>query len=193
MRTRGQWLVAGVCVLASPALAQYQYQVDSATPVPIGSGNPATINVGTVSGVVTVRIWDPTLVGGLPDADAGKITISGTWTSGGELRVLVAGASTSWPTTPNVILTNTGLRNLGLTSTDGVEITDPDLARHTRLAAFTSDDPPPAKPLEKAKWPKRALSHGASEDSGAFLFGSLAICPVVHLAVSSSAFVIRHS
>lgn len=116
------------------------YQVGTATPVNVSSGTDFTINVGNVNGTVLVRIWDPSLVNGLPNDDAGRISINGTWQAGGELRILVAGPIEPWTSRPQDRIESTGLRNLGLDASDGIEIADPDLRAHTRLAAFTSDD-----------------------------------------------------
>lgn len=106
----------------------------------VASGTDFAINVGTVNDTVLVRIWDPTLVNSLPDDDAGKVTINGTWASGGELRLLVAGPNEPWTPRPQDRIESTGLRHLGLDASDGIVITDPALRARTRLAAFTSDD-----------------------------------------------------
>jgi len=133
-------LAAGLVPQASGQTIRYQ--IDAGTPVNVTSGQDITINVGTVNGTVLLRIWDPALVNGLPDDDVGKITINGSLGTGGELRVLVAGPPSTWPSLPidNFALTVPGLRHLGLNGSDGIEITDSGLRAKTRLAAFTSDD-----------------------------------------------------
>lgn len=93
-----------------------------------------------MTGTVLLRIWDPALVNGLPDDDVGKITISGSLGTDGELRILVADPGDDWPETTLTALLVPGLRHLGLDASDGIEVTNADLRVRTRFAAFTSDD-----------------------------------------------------
>ncbi|CAG0948252.1 hypothetical protein PHYC_00014 [Phycisphaerales bacterium] len=97
------------------------------------------INVGQVSGVMLLRIWDPSFVAGVPDDGVGKLTIDGTWTAG-ELQILVCAPNQTWPADSETELMEFGVRDLGLDSADGIEVLDATLRVHTRLAAFTSGD-----------------------------------------------------
>lgn len=124
---------------ALAATGTINYQIGSGTPVSVTSEQDFSINVGTVSGTVVLRIWDPSLGSGVPDDGVGKITITGSWSSGGQLQILVAAPGSDWPE-PDDFINNTGLRDLGLNSGDGIEITDSDLRKHTRLAAYVSGD-----------------------------------------------------
>lgn len=109
------------------------------------AGADFTINVGAVDGVVDVWIYDRTRAQSgaitIPNQDVGKVTVSGTWSSG-ELRVLFAGPLSRWPVFAGDFdaFVDPGVVNLGLDAADGIEVTDPGLRAQTRLAAFTSDD-----------------------------------------------------
>lgn len=67
------------------------YSIDGGTPVSVASGLDFSVNVGNVTGITTLRVYDPSFTT-LPDDDAGKITITGT-VDGGELRIIVASAT----------------------------------------------------------------------------------------------------
>jgi len=90
------------------------------TPVSVNSGVDFTVSVGTVTGVKLLRIYDPSFTG-LPDNDAGKITISGTLGTNGQLRILVAGRrrhpSGNPPTTPASRPPSAGERSASFPST----------------------------------------------------------------------------
>lgn len=116
------------------------YQVNSDTPISASGGSALAIDVGSVSGVVTVRVWQPHAAGTLPALDVGKITVRGSWATGGELRILVAGTDDDWPVSSLVELSATGVHSLGTSSSSGIEIVDANLRAHTRLAVFTTDD-----------------------------------------------------
>src|SRR5262249_23649756 len=82
---------------------------------------------------------------GLPDADTGLITVDGALGSAGELRIIVAqpGSFNEWPTDPFFnVLADAGVRDLGLASTghNGIVVSDADLRRQTRFAAYLSRD-----------------------------------------------------
>ena len=146
---RWKRLVLGLCcctfLLSDQAFAAtgtLKYSINGGTEVSFTSEQDRTITLpSSVNGTVLLRIWDddPDSTSGLPDDGIGKITISGSWTSG-ELRVLIAGTGDSWPGAAGIELTDPGLRDLGLNSGDGIEITDSDLRKHTRLAAYVSGD-----------------------------------------------------
>ncbi|MFZ2872870.1 MAG: hypothetical protein WAZ94_00130, partial [Phycisphaerales bacterium] len=115
------------------------YSYDGGSPVTITSGQDFTVNVGTVTGAKVLRIYDPSFAT-LPDDDAGKITISGTLATGGQLRVLVAGASQGWLSSNTDPILQVGLRHLGVDAADGIVVTDADLRANTRLMAYVSGD-----------------------------------------------------
>jgi hypothetical protein len=93
-----------------------------------------------VNGTLLVRIWDPDLGGnGLPNDSVGKVTITGTFTSG-QLRILVAGTGDSWSDDPDELIVSSGLLHLGLNSDDGIVVTDATLRARTRLSAYTAGD-----------------------------------------------------
>jgi hypothetical protein len=83
--------IAGLINSASAATGTINYQVGSGSVVPMTSEQDFSINVGTISGTVVLRVWDPSLGSVAPDDGVGRITISGSWSAGGELRVLIAG------------------------------------------------------------------------------------------------------
>lgn len=138
-------LVATVLCTFDAAAQNIRYEFNGTT-TDVVSGQDIVINVGVVSGTQLLQLYDPALVGGLPDDDVGKITIRGSVEAGGELRILVAGTADSWPPDIFTPLANTGVRNLGLDAADGFAFEDasgqpsPDLRNRTRLAAFTSGD-----------------------------------------------------
>lgn len=131
-----------------------------AAAIQAGQTRPAnadfSINVGEVTGDLDLWIYDYTRVpnpdgGTLPDQSIGEVTITGTWTSGA-VRLLVAGPDSVWP---YVVISQDAMRdpgvvNLGFldgtTVHGGLDFRDangdpnPDLQKHTRLAAFTYDD-----------------------------------------------------
>lgn len=63
--------------------------VSGGIPSSTNSGDDITIDVGFVSGVHVLRIYDPVLVDGVPNDDVGKITIEGSLDSiiPSELRI----------------------------------------------------------------------------------------------------------
>ncbi len=88
-----------------------------------------------------MQIYDSVLgTNRLPDDDARKITITGTLGDITELRVLVAGQQDGWPREPATELVDPGVRNLGTSTSSGIEIVDDDLRARTRLAVYTTDD-----------------------------------------------------
>jgi hypothetical protein len=123
----------------SEAAAQtIEYSYDGGTPVTVISGQDFTVNVGTVTGVKLLRIYDPSF-SGTPDDDAGKITVSGSLGSDGELRILIAGPSQAWGSDHRIAILQVGLRRLGLDAADGIVVTDADLRAKTRLMAYVSE------------------------------------------------------
>lgn len=54
-----------------------EYSYDGGTAVSVNSGVDFIVNVGTVTGTHTLRIYDPSY-STTPDDDAGKITINGS-------------------------------------------------------------------------------------------------------------------
>lgn len=117
-----------------------RYKVGTANEVTQNAGEDFEINVGTVSGTLLVRIWDPTPgTNGLPNDSAGKVTITGSYSSG-QLRILVAGNGDNWSNNPDSFLTAPGLHHLGLDGNDGIVVTDATLRAKTRLSAYTVGD-----------------------------------------------------
>lgn len=109
---------------------------------PVNSGEDVTVPLGTVSTTRLVRFWDPTPdpVTLLPNDDLGKITVSGTLSGNGEVRILLRPPSDGgWPGVLNQITTS-ALRNFGIDSSDGIEVSDASLRLKTRLAGFVSGD-----------------------------------------------------
>lgn len=116
-----------------------------------------SIDVGEVNGDFELWIYDYTRVpnpdgGTLPDQSIGRVTIIGTWTSGA-VRLLVGGPDSVWPFNrlDPLPLADPGVVNLGFLDANnvvhgGFDFRDasgnanPDLQKHTRLAAFTSND-----------------------------------------------------
>ena len=116
-----------------------------------------SIDVGEVSGHLDLWVYDYTRVanpngGTLPDQSIGKLTITGSWAAG-SLRVLLAGPDSVWPyvSMSQDSMRDPGVVNLGFLDANnvvhgGFDFRDangqpnPDLQKHTRLAAFTSND-----------------------------------------------------
>lgn len=137
-------LLAGLAFSVEKSLAQQlNWKLGDQPTDPITSftsGADITIDVGEVSSTTTLRIWDPVLVSGLPNDDIGKITIVGTVSGSGSLRVLISSPDQSWPSNPNTRIDITGLRHFGIDSSDGIEVSDAALREKTRLAGFVSGD-----------------------------------------------------
>ena len=115
-------------------------------------GNSFAIPLGSVDELITVRIYDASLddIPGVLDQSIGLVTFEGAWSGVGEVRILVAGPLDSW-SDPSVPLVTPGVVNLGFLDANnvvhgGFDFRDasgnanPDLQKHTRLAAFTYDD-----------------------------------------------------
>src|ERR1051325_1164944 len=147
-------LVAIVALIATGARAAdpVNYEIGSTTGQ-FNAGEDVTIAVGTISGHPVLQIWDPARdTSNFPTHDVGKITITGTLAdSDSDLRILIAwkdaNGGDTWPTTASYLaLSHPGVRNLGMNSsgaTAGIEIIDTsngNLAKRTRLSAFTTGD-----------------------------------------------------
>lgn len=146
----GKLTMIGVCATMALGLSKAEAQTIryeyNGTTTNVASGQDIVINVGAVTGTQLLQLYDPALVSGLPDDDVGKVTIRGSVQEGSELRILMAGAGDFWPENFTVALSVAGLRNFGLNANDGLVFEDamgqpnPDLAKRSRLAAFTSQD-----------------------------------------------------
>ncbi len=114
--------LAAAAISLSAEAQTIHYQVGNGPTLSAASGQDITINVGTLSnGSVLVRVWDPVLVNGIPDDDAGKITISGDVIPGNTptVFVLVAGPTQAWPLQSTTVMTDAGLRHMGVDASDG--------------------------------------------------------------------------
>lgn len=111
----------------APAWATVKYRID-------GSGEVAVLNgqvpVGTVSGTVLVHVFSDS-----PSTESiGALTVTGTLSGSGELRVLVADASETFPL--DLITT----QDPGCVDFGGITIADTDLRAVTRLVASAGND-----------------------------------------------------
>lgn len=109
----------------------------------VDAGQPITFSVGTVTGIETLQIYDPTGTGGDVDDVLGRVTVQGTLSGGGgELRILIASPGSTWPTTPadRAALQAPGVLHMGTQSGGGIAILNAELRRQTRLAAFVAAD-----------------------------------------------------
>ena len=114
--------------------------------------NSLAIPLGSVDELITVRIYDASLddTPAVLDQSIGLVAFQGSWSGSGEVRVLVTGPQDAWPR-PTDPLFYAGVVNLGFLDANnvvhgGFDFRDangqpnPDLQKHTRLAAFTYDD-----------------------------------------------------
>lgn len=130
-------------VAVSPSRAQVlRVEVTGKPLQTVASGTQITVDLSNLSGVVLVHIYDPTFApDGSPVGSAGKIILGGTvGTLSGisEVRVLVAGEDDVWPTNFTQALLTSGIRDLGTSTSAGIEVGDASLRAKTRLAAYTS-------------------------------------------------------
>jgi len=110
-------------------------QGQSITDPTFNAGVPIEFTLASFTGVLTVRVFDTTLVNNLPDEEIGPVTIQGGPSSLGTSRMdfMVSGDSI-FPENPGEIIEQRGGASFGSGTTPALTITNEALRRRTRVA-----------------------------------------------------------
>jgi hypothetical protein len=124
-----------------PVAVLVQGQTEPTTDPTFNAGAPIEFTLPSFAGVLTVRVFDTTLVNNRPDEAVGTVIIHGGPTTLGTSRMdfLLSGTG-AFPTNPRDIMENRGAASFGTGTAPALTITNEALRRRTRVAIAVLGD-----------------------------------------------------